>query len=571
MRIQADAFEEGLKARGLEYSDPELQAYLESVASLLAAQAPAGPFPYRITVLRDPVLATFVLPNGTIYLSGGLLARVDDEAQLALVIAHPLNHLALDHPAKAFSGRRANAVATDLTSMTLGPYSLLKDLPPAGIAAAVDAQSRALEVEADRGGMEWLGRAGFASEQAPALFAFYAEGRDPRPRLNLYDDPPGNPERQSQCASLVASGAVPANPHGRNDVAALRRAVAGLTLESVRLQVASGQYELALAEADRAAQRYGESAPLHFYQGRSLLMLQRSFDRAQMHMRRALELDPGYRTARRGLGEVLLAQGDPAAAEAVFEEYLRANPGAPDAGIVEALLREEPRASRGEHPAVTAPGAWWALAVLVAGLCAYAGAADRHLSPVRVRLGGVKKVAIMPVEGEIRLVQFLSDDEPGVEETQAAAAEILKMELLILQSRHFDAESLALGETVFAQKPELRFQVTQVQKNAQTAMMALHSGDRIAAEAAIRGSLDELHQFAALVGADAVLFTRLDGFRRSGFGRVVFFLPRSSTTVEVCLVDANSGEVLFIDSSTRSIDPPWRVTELAMEAFERSP
>lgn len=175
----------------------------------------------------------------------------------------------------------------------------------------------------------------------------------------------------------------------------------------------------------------------------------------------------------------------------------------------------------------------------------------------------------MPAEGEIRLVQFLSDDEPGVEETQAAAAEILEMELLILQTRRFDAESLAFGETVFAQKPELRFQVTQVQKNAQTAMTMLHSGDRIAAEAAIRGSLDELHQFAALVGADALLFTRLDGFRRTGFGRFVFFLPRSSTTVEVCLIDPNSGEVLFIDSSTRSIDPPWRVTELALEAFER--
>ncbi|HKC50758.1 MAG TPA: hypothetical protein VKF60_08195 [Myxococcota bacterium] len=210
-----------------------------------------------------------------------------------------------------------------------------------------------------------------------------------------------------------------------------------------------------------------------------------------------------------------------------------------------------------------------ALCLLLAGLCASAArGGDLGRSSVPVRLAGVKKIGIMPIEAAITRLQFPRADAPAVEEQEAAVADVRDMELKILSAREFNPTLVPLTEKLFTDKPELRFQVTQVQKNAQTAMTMLRTADQTGAEAVIRGSFDELQQLGALSGADALLFTRVDGWLRTGFGRILF-RSRSSTTVAICLIDANTGQVLFVDSSTRSIDPLWRVTELALEGFRR--
>jgi len=311
---------------------------------VIAAQNPSGSLQYRIAVLRDPTPKAFALSNASIYLSAGALARVDDEAQLAFVIAHLLNELALDHPLGEYYGRRGRAIARDLSlgvaregpqipGVETAPFFYI----PFGAAFANSARDR--QEEADLGGIQWLTRAGFATATAPAVLAVFRE-------IDDY----GNEPCQAYCSSLVERAPIAANPGGRNDVAGLRRATQRVALESVSLRVKSGEYALAIEDAERMSARYGESAPLQYYQGESRLRLL-ALDRAQKHMRRALELDPGYRPAQRGVGEVLLAQGNAAEAEAVFAEYLRANPNAPDAGAVDALLRQShARAANGSQP-----------------------------------------------------------------------------------------------------------------------------------------------------------------------------------------------------------------------------
>jgi tetratricopeptide repeat protein len=146
------------------------------------------------------------------------------------------------------------------------------------------------------------------------------------------------------------------------------------SLEAIRLGVAAEEYPLALEDAGRAIDRYGESALLRSYEGESFLCLAllpkyvpkeaqaRSLDRrareeadakalaklragepeqlarAEAKFRRALELDPSLAPARRGLGETLLHRGDAAGGKAALAEYLAQNPGAPDAKRVAKLL-----------------------------------------------------------------------------------------------------------------------------------------------------------------------------------------------------------------------------------------
>jgi tetratricopeptide (TPR) repeat protein len=303
---QSHMAETALRDRGLEYSDPTLQAYLESLAALLAAQAPVAPPRYRIVVLRDPVLNAFALPDGTIYLSVGALATLDDESQLALLLAHELNHLALEHAMSVFGigGAKKSRLPTS-PGIALAPFPLLSNRV---FQVAIAGYSPELEQQADLGGMQWLARAGFASTPACGLFEAFDDVDDPRVVDALWNNNAQNHERASYCRSLVHDGSVAANPQGRNDVAAFRRAVEAVTLENLRLRIGSGEYELALVAAERATARYGESAPLHYYQGQSLLFLDRLLDEAESHMRQALALDPGYPPAQRGLADVALAR-----------------------------------------------------------------------------------------------------------------------------------------------------------------------------------------------------------------------------------------------------------------------
>ena len=98
-RSQAEEEEDKLAKTGDVHDDPSLVQYLERIAARVlpregkAAEGPA----IRVIVFRDPTLNAFAMPNGRVYLHTGLLARVENEAQLAAVMAHELTHVTDRH------------------------------------------------------------------------------------------------------------------------------------------------------------------------------------------------------------------------------------------------------------------------------------------------------------------------------------------------------------------------------------------------------------------------------------------------------------------------------------------
>ena len=71
-----------------EYGDGALSAYVDSVGRKVAAASELPTLPWRFTVLDDPVVNAFAMPGGYIYVTRGLLAHMQSEAQLAGVLGH---------------------------------------------------------------------------------------------------------------------------------------------------------------------------------------------------------------------------------------------------------------------------------------------------------------------------------------------------------------------------------------------------------------------------------------------------------------------------------------------------
>jgi predicted Zn-dependent protease len=91
---EANAVDALYEKKGLVMHDPVLQAFLDSVGKRALANRPIPEnVTFRFRVVRDPMVNAFALPNGSIYVTTGLLALLENEAQLAGVLGHETSHV----------------------------------------------------------------------------------------------------------------------------------------------------------------------------------------------------------------------------------------------------------------------------------------------------------------------------------------------------------------------------------------------------------------------------------------------------------------------------------------------
>lgn len=99
VEIGRKADQEVLKRFGY-YEDPALQAYVNEVGQRLAKVADPRNVQYHFKVVDVPEVNAFALPGGYIYVTRGLLASANSEAELAGVLGHEIGHVVERHAAK---------------------------------------------------------------------------------------------------------------------------------------------------------------------------------------------------------------------------------------------------------------------------------------------------------------------------------------------------------------------------------------------------------------------------------------------------------------------------------------
>jgi predicted Zn-dependent protease len=91
---EADNVDATFEKKGLVMHDPGLQEYLDKVGKgVLAARPVPEQVEYKFRALRDTMVNAFALPNGTVYVTTGLLALLENEAQLAGILGHETAHV----------------------------------------------------------------------------------------------------------------------------------------------------------------------------------------------------------------------------------------------------------------------------------------------------------------------------------------------------------------------------------------------------------------------------------------------------------------------------------------------
>jgi predicted Zn-dependent protease len=97
-----DADQEIIAEYGL-YPDTELQAYVDGVGQRMAALSHRPHLEWHFRVLDTPVVNAFAVPGGYIYITRGILAHINSEAELAMIVGHEIGHVAARHTVTQYS------------------------------------------------------------------------------------------------------------------------------------------------------------------------------------------------------------------------------------------------------------------------------------------------------------------------------------------------------------------------------------------------------------------------------------------------------------------------------------
>ncbi len=142
------------------YDDPELERLVQRVGAKLAANSHRGDLIYRFTVVDSKTVNAFALPGGYIYITRGLLAYLNSEAELAAVLGHEIGHVTARHSVRQHS----TATLTGLLGAVLASSTGIQGadtLTNLAGTAIVRGYGREHELEADRLGAEYLARSGY--------------------------------------------------------------------------------------------------------------------------------------------------------------------------------------------------------------------------------------------------------------------------------------------------------------------------------------------------------------------------------------------------------------------------
>ncbi|MDX1375650.1 MAG: M48 family metalloprotease [Burkholderiales bacterium] len=145
------------------HPDAGLQRYVNQIGRWLASQTERADLPWRFAVLDAPQVNAFATPGGYIFVTGGLVARMTTEAELAGVLAHEIVHVLRKHHLKAIQKGALANVASNVVALAVQDKNsaLRNQLVSFGAELYVRGLDKADELEADRLGVVIAARGGY--------------------------------------------------------------------------------------------------------------------------------------------------------------------------------------------------------------------------------------------------------------------------------------------------------------------------------------------------------------------------------------------------------------------------
>ena len=154
--------------------DEDLQAYVSGLGRELAAVSERPNLPWTFRVVDDPLVNAFALPGGYIYVTRGILAHFDSEAELAGVLGHEIGHVTARHSASQMSRQQLQQLGLGVGMILSEDVRAIGGLLGAGLQLLNLRYSRGDESQSDMLGLRYIGRLGYDPESMIGVFEMLA-------------------------------------------------------------------------------------------------------------------------------------------------------------------------------------------------------------------------------------------------------------------------------------------------------------------------------------------------------------------------------------------------------------
>lgn len=306
---EASGFDTTIERSGQIYEDRRATAYLQGVMDRLYPEFKGK---IQVRIYDSTQLNAFALPNGSIYFNIGLLARIENEAQLAAVLAHEAAHFIEKH------SFRQRVSAKNLSAFAVS------GIPFASLAAvsSISGFSRDLEREADMKGYERLVRSGYNPHEAHKVFQHLATEvkalgiEEPY----FFSSHPQLVERIDTFKELAARQ----KRGGRVAAEEYNRVIQPIRLDALRKDLGQDRYKSVILVMEDANMRRYYPAAGYYYLGEAYMRRDEKNDtsKALQAFQKAEKLSPRFAPTYKSLGMHYMKSGNKGQARHYFNKYL---------------------------------------------------------------------------------------------------------------------------------------------------------------------------------------------------------------------------------------------------------
>ena len=373
--------EKELRAKAPLYDDPLLGTYLNGVAQKVVPieVRNQGLLKVRVYTIKDPSLNAFTYPTGSVYVHTGLLARMENESELATVLGHEITHATNRHALEYQRSVRNKQIGFSIASLAgslilanaagqraeRGDWSGAYVLNEVGnimvglgltlaFLASVNGFGRELEREADEVGLERMAAAGYDPRQAPRVFEILKEdhGDDRKMEVFFFGSHPRLDERIQDMKELVAAryGGTGEEKTVTTDTRDFQMRTRVLVRDDAAQNLSLGRLGTAETEIKKvldltpndpvAHYLYGQLYEKRAAEAKTPDEAQRLDDQALARYEKAARLDDHYADPYKAMGLLGYKEGRKKEALAALKRYVELSPNAPDVRQVKDYILE---------------------------------------------------------------------------------------------------------------------------------------------------------------------------------------------------------------------------------------
>ena len=329
-----------INASGVLYQDVEIENYLNRIAAKLNVNSISPDFSFQIKVVKDPSLNAFAFPNGVIYIHSGILARMDNEAQLAALLAHEMVHCTHRHSLRVLRSIKDRTAAKNDRPPRVRELAQLLGIT--GSIASLGGYTRELETEADRVGLDLAVKANYDPREILNLFELLKQEIE----LEGVKEPyffgthPKVGQRIENVNNWLAEkyrGKIT----GIKNTDVFQSKISRLVLDNARLDLRQGRFFVAQRTVEKFLAVKQDDARAYFLLGEVFRQRGRQEDAAAAikNYEKSISLNPSFPEPHKAMGLIHYKDGKKRLAKKHFESCLLLSPDTIDRAYIQGYLK----------------------------------------------------------------------------------------------------------------------------------------------------------------------------------------------------------------------------------------